>query len=423
MSHLYENERRCEVITVSTRYPLTLVLTSLGALVATFMLASSDAPLLIKSIGFAGIIALFLFFIYAVHPWQSRWRQTNAESSNAESSNVIAASSHNCLHALEEAKEYIAGSLQTVDVFRLVTNRIADVMPLAGSALYLLDETRSSLRMVASDGSTTERRSRIDFESGDSAVNKCYSSGSVEFGATRPGGKGEDGTTSVAIPLCRETESFGVLHLYIKDASQLHSDHRAFLDAVAERVAPLVISSMSYEKTRANALTDATTDLPNERAFHLILENQIAEAHRNRGERPLTILTMDIKNFDDINKRYGHAAGDQVLNFTAITIRDSLRQMDFFARASNDEFLAILPTASKEISHEVIARVSTSFFGCKLKIAEEHVIEIVLNFGWAAFGEDGETSGQLLSAARLRKEQSKSIDPSKVLWFSREMTQ
>ncbi len=413
MSHLHDNERRREVTAVSPRYPLTLVLTSLCALVSTFMLASSDMSLLIKSIGFGGIIGLFLFFIYPVFTWQGRGRQSVSGRSE-----VIAAESDNCLHALEEADEYIAGSLKIADVFRLVINRIADVMPLAGGALYLLDETRSSLNRVASEVSTTGLESHKGSESEDGTVNKCYSNRSVEFVA-----KVKDGTTSVAIPLCRETEIFGVLHLLVKDAPDLPGKHIPFLSAVAERVAPLVISSMAHEKTRENALTDATTDLPNERAFHLILENQIAEAHRNRGERPLTILTVDIQNFDEINKKYGHAAGDRVLNFAAVTIRDSLRQMDFFARASNDEFLAILPTASKEISHEVIARVSTSFFGRKLKISDDSVVEIVLNFGWAAFGEDGETSGQLLSAARVRKEQSKSINPGKVLWFSREMAQ
>ncbi len=49
-----------------------------------------------------------------------------------------------------------------------------------------------------------------------------------------------------------------------------------------------MLGSIAYERTQANALTDATTDLPNERAFYLVLENQVAEAQRNRGERPLT---------------------------------------------------------------------------------------------------------------------------------------
>ena len=54
----------------------------------------------------------------------------------------------------------------------------------------------------------------------------------------------------------------------------------SILDAIGERAAPLVLASIARERSQENALTDVTTDLPNERAFHLVLENQVAEAVR-----------------------------------------------------------------------------------------------------------------------------------------------
>ena len=156
------------------------------------------------------------------------------------------------------------------------------------------------------------------------------------------------------------------------------------------------------------------------RAFFLILENQIAESQRKRDERPLTVLAMDIKNFDDINSKFGHAAGDEVLNFVARTVKDQLRGMDFFSRASHDEFLTILPTATEQVSWDVMARIRTAFVGNRLKLTDTNSIQIDVNFGWASFGKDGETPEQLLNNARLRKLQSKSSDPQKALWFPKE---
>ena len=121
------------------------------------------------------------------------------------------------------------------------------------------------------------------------------------------------------------------------------------------------MSSMSFERSLTNALTDTLTNLPNERAFYLVLENQIAESQRNRDERPLTILTVDIKNFTELNQNFGHAAGDQILAFAANLIKAQLRQMDFLARSQNDEFLAVLPTASDEIAMEIIERIEKAF--------------------------------------------------------------
>ena len=94
--------------------------------------------------------------------------------------------------------------------------------------------------------------------------------------------------------------------------------------------------------------------------------------------------------------------------------------MDFFARSVNDEFLAVLPTATKEISHDIAARIHTGFFGRKLKLSDTESIEIELNIGWAAFGGDGETPGQLLSRAKLRKDQMKTSEPPTVLIFPHE---
>jgi len=72
------------------------------------------------------------------------------------------------------------------------------------------------------------------------------------------------------------------------------------------------------------------------------------------------------------------------------------------------------------MSHDVIARVQTGFFGRKFKVTERESIEIELNIGWAAFGTDGETPETLLRVARERKEQSKSTVPNKVVWFPTE---
>jgi diguanylate cyclase (GGDEF)-like protein len=226
---------------------------------------------------------------------------------------------------------------------------------------------------------------------------------------------------SVAIPLTRDGEVFGVLHLFFDVIFNAEQFDASTFEAIGSRVSPLILGSIAFERSRTKALTDSTTDLPNERAFCLILENQVAEATRKRNVRPLTILTMDIKGFDDINSRFGHATGDAALNYVAKTIRDNLRQMDFFARALNDEFLAILPTASKEISPDVIARIRAGFLSSDFVVGRSVSIDIDLNFGWAAFGEDGETAQELLSMARLRKEQHKYPGSTKVLTFSKQL--
>jgi diguanylate cyclase (GGDEF)-like protein len=200
--------------------------------------------------------------------------------------------------------------------------------------------------------------------------------------------------------------------------AKVRDGERQLLEAIGSRVAPLILSAIEFDRSHHNALTDPTTALPNERAFFLVLENQLAEADRKRSDRPVTILAMDIKGFDDINRRFGYSTGDAILRHVSATIKESLRNMDFFARGLDDEFLAILATASKEISPDVIARVQAAFFGRRYKVDDSHSLELELNFGWAEFGSDGETATDVVKTARRRKAVTKHPETGTILSFS-----
>lgn len=403
-------------------YPAAFVFVSLLAIVSTFILANSEFALAAKSQGFSAIIAGFLVVCVCIYLLQNR-RTATAKRTDADSEAYI----ESRLLAFDEANEFFGGSLKPADMFRLVSSRVAELILFQTSALFLLDETRSQLRIAEAAGANSEDLIGKTIRFDESPAGKCYSSRTVEMDLDLP----TDGDmlpntvvkavrTVVAIPLFRETDVFGILQLYFDTDEMAKSTDVSLFEAIGIRVAPMILSSIAFERSLSNALIDPTTDLGNERAFFLILENQIAESQRKRDERPLTILAIDIKNFDNINGKYGHASGDRVLKFVARIVKEQLRQMDFFVRASNDEFLAILPTASEQVSWEIIARIQTAFFGNRLKLTETDAVQIDLNYGSAAFWKDGETAEQLLNTSRLRKQQSKSSEPNKVLRFPKE---
>ena len=167
-------------------------------------------------------------------------------------------------------------------------------------------------------------------------------------------------------------------------------------------------------------MTDSLTDLPNERAFYLMLENQIAEAQRFPDKRRLTVLVTDIKDFTELNQKYGHSTGDKILAFAAKMIKTQLRQMDFLSRSMNDEFFAVLPTAGEEIAETIIKRIERVFVLRPFEISAHEKVHLKLNFGTATFLNDSETANQLLQTALLRKHQGKSAETSKIIWFPKE---
>jgi len=400
---------------------LLLASISLCALVSTFIVSNSQSTYEIKLSIFISIVFFYLLFCSASYVWQKRQGKKFPLINSTDS--IIGDDVETKLLALEEAKQYFGASLKFNDMFRFVANRINEIVPFTACALFLADEEKSVLKIVCAVGENAQELTGIEINSKNGLAGKSFQTEKtlvddlsldkeiISHGALN------NLNSAIAVPLLKNTDAFGVLMLYGSDKNNFTENARQLLEAVGVRVAPLFLASKAFENSLANALTDALTNLPNERAFYLVLENQIAEAQRFRDERALTILAIDIKNFGEVNQQFGHATGDGILGYAADTIKNQLRQMDFLARASSDEFLAVLPKASDEITREIVGRIEKAFVSKPFEVSGQQKIYLKLNFGAASFWQDGETAEHLLKHALLRKEQSKTTEDNKVLWF------
>lgn len=393
----------------------------LSGLVVTFLLASSALELQIKLLGVIGIAAVFVVLCIISYRLQ---RPPADIAVRSDKQNEIQSIEEKLL-SLDEAHEFFGASLKPPDMFRLVSCRVADIFPFAASILFLVSENKERLLIAQADGKNVELTPNTSVAIDIGIAGRAVSSGSVEFTdamdleiGSMPDMQGF--SSAAAIPLMRENEVFGIFQVFTDSLIVPDKWTTQLLEAVGTRIAPIFSGSMAFERSLANALTDPLTSLPNERAFYMVLENQLAESQRYREERPLTVLAIDIKDFADANLSFGHAMGDRVLTFVAGLVKEQLRKMDFLARSINDEFVVILPTANEKTALEIVERIKISFVNNPFEISEAESIKIWLNFGWATFWQDGETAPQLLQNAQLRKQQAKSAEPSKVLWFPKE---
>ena len=94
-------------------------------------------------------------------------------------------------------------------------------------------------------------------------------------------------------------------------------------------------------KIRELTLIDELTGVANRRHFDKFLDDEWRRAIRERN--PVSLILVDIDHFKQFNDRYGHQAGDKLLNeFGSIAKRACQRPGDLCARYGGEEFAFIL---------------------------------------------------------------------------------
>ncbi|MBZ5698023.1 MAG: GGDEF domain-containing protein [Acidobacteriia bacterium] len=139
------------------------------------------------------------------------------------------------------------------------------------------------------------------------------------------------------------------------------------------------------------AILDPLTGLHNRR----VAEERLAlEASRSqRYGHPLTVLSLDLDKFKQINDTYGHLAGDQVLKEFAARLKSVIRLSDLASRMGGDEFLVVLPECSTSQVDVLLARLrpmEVDWAGQKVSVS--------FSAGWVGY-ERGETTEQFLERA------------------------
>jgi diguanylate cyclase (GGDEF)-like protein len=139
------------------------------------------------------------------------------------------------------------------------------------------------------------------------------------------------------------------------------------------------------------ATVDPLTGLYNRRFAESRLS---AEASRSqRYGHPLTVVSFDLNSFKQINDRFGHPAGDQVLKEFAERLNGAIRVSDYAVRMGGDEFLVILPECPTEQVQALFKRLAT----VEVNYAG-HLIPVQYSAGWVGY-DAGESPEMFLERA------------------------
>ena len=110
-----------------------------------------------------------------------------------------------------------------------------------------------------------------------------------------------------------------------------------------------------YEQALSSAISDGLTGLYNHAYFKKFLGLELKRSLRQNY--PTSLLMLDLDNFKSLNDRFGHPAGDRVLQDMARIIKDGIREVDLAARYGGEEFAVVLPYADADGAMVVAQRI------------------------------------------------------------------
>jgi diguanylate cyclase (GGDEF)-like protein len=141
---------------------------------------------------------------------------------------------------------------------------------------------------------------------------------------------------------------FMVLNIIAKDLRRLAVAAKAMGDGVVdskiptERTDEIGELAKSFATMQKQIFTDRLTGIANREAIVRRIEDRIIRQRRRGDNHPFGVLFVDLNGFKQINDRFGHDVGDQVLVEIAQRLAKKLRDTDMAARFGGDEFVVLL---------------------------------------------------------------------------------
>lgn len=173
------------------------------------------------------------------------------------------------------------------------------------------------------------------------------------------------------------------------------------------------------KKIRELAVRDELTGLHNRRELLRFLGYEVMKSQRY--SRPLSLLMMDVDHFKEINDRFGHRTGDEVLQQVAQALLNNTRGCDLPVRYGGDEFIVVLPETSANQAWCVAERLRKKVEAQSFQVISENnmskKIEITISTGVAEYPGDAASVDTLIDLADQALYQAKRLGCNQVVRY------
>lgn len=158
----------------------------------------------------------------------------------------------------------------------------------------------------------------------------------------------------------------------------------------------LVEELIFNERMEAVSLIDPITQLYNRRAMDQMLIHEVART--NRLGCPLSIVLLDISEFESISNRIGTEKTEQFLYESAQLVKGTFRGSDIVFRYKEAQFLVVMPDTSEQQVDFAIRRLEADIVRHNSEYRSQR--ELAFSYGVAEYVQGARMADTLVRAER-----------------------
>ena len=185
---------------------------------------------------------------------------------------------------------------------------------------------------------------------------------------------------ALLLPLMDDGRLIGSLHLGLQEESLVFSEAEADLLAhLAAMISRCFTLAVTHQQISQLTMLDPLTQISNLRGFERDIAREISRARR--ANQPVTVLMMDIDEYDELHEHYGEVRGHFVLKKVAERISSDLRATDMMARLSRSRMAVLIPGSGESLGQDIAERMRQDIEDFAIDDGRGAVLQVTVSIG------------------------------------------
>jgi diguanylate cyclase (GGDEF)-like protein len=302
----------------------------------------------------------------------------------------------------------IIGSLPDLqEMLRQVTGTIRKALHFDRASVYLLNDNSDQMELVFYSGLNVQDKVLIRVgegtpgrivESGEHVHLHDLSAFYESFNDFVHFPKEERKTGSyIGVALKVHNTTIGIIGIDSAEKYSLSVDDMDFMAILSYQIAAGIEKSRLFDRIQQLSQRDGLTGLFNHRVFEERLSQELSR--RDRTQKPLSLIILDIDHFKQFNDSFGHQAGDKVLKQLAQIVMKQCRcaSIDICCRYGGEEFALIMPELELHNAVKAAERLRKVVESTTFDVNHEHLAgKVTISLGVAGISGSEDISPEVL---------------------------